>query len=250
MWFQVLEFAVYCTVAKCSFYCRRRSRSSYDVHVFKNSALSLPLAPTVETRATELRVFSRSSPRHLVHAGLAIAAVTVFLDRAAEEQRSTFCTVADAELRMSYQIILKKLARALLLQQKKTYLVAVQKKDQFKRLEAHFQLSATRFASKEGTESAVVLPLTGVHQGNHLCLAKLWLNGKARSYSRITGYPPGKIEREEVVPVVDLIAKSAKKKKKLWAMQHRFSKRVVQWFRFGDTPWMQCRTMETYVHFP
>ena len=39
----------------------------------------------------------------LVRAGLAIAAATVFLDRAAEEQRSTVYTVS-AELRMNYEI--------------------------------------------------------------------------------------------------------------------------------------------------
>ena len=44
---------------------------------------------------------------HLVRAGLAIAAAAVFLNRAAEEQRSTFYTAVAAELRMSYEIMLK-----------------------------------------------------------------------------------------------------------------------------------------------
>ena len=82
------EFALSCTVANYIFTAR-------DVRtlalVFKKTALSLPLAPTVETRATELRFSSRCPGRNLVHGGLAIAAATVFLDRAAEEQ-STFYT--------------------------------------------------------------------------------------------------------------------------------------------------------------
>ena len=52
--------------------------------VFQKSVLLLPLAPTVETRATELRFPPRCPRRHLVHAGLAIEAATVFLDGAAE----------------------------------------------------------------------------------------------------------------------------------------------------------------------
>ena len=72
-----------CTVAKYNFYCSRRTYS-YLVLV------SLPLAPTVETRSTELRFSSRCPRRHLVHAGLAIAAATVFLDRAAEEQTTLY----------------------------------------------------------------------------------------------------------------------------------------------------------------
>ena len=44
-------------------------------------------------------------------AGLGTAAATVFLDKAGEEQRSTFYTVAE-ELRMSYQITKKKLVQA------------------------------------------------------------------------------------------------------------------------------------------
>ena len=92
MWFQALEFAASCTVAKYISYCSRRTCL---VLVFQKSGLLLPLAPTVETRATYVRFFSRCPRRHLVRAGLAIAATTaVLLDSAAEEQRSTFYTVA------------------------------------------------------------------------------------------------------------------------------------------------------------
>ena len=45
--------------------------------VFQKSVLLLPLAPTVETRATELRFTSRCPLRHLVHGGLAFAAATL-----------------------------------------------------------------------------------------------------------------------------------------------------------------------------
>ena len=102
MWFQALEFAASCTVAKCTFYCCccRRNRRSY---LFQKSALVLPRAPTVETRATQLRFLSRCPCWHLVRAGLATAAATVFLDGAAEEQRSTVYTVA-AELWMNYEV--------------------------------------------------------------------------------------------------------------------------------------------------
>ena len=58
--------------------------------------------------------------------------------------------------------------------------------------------------------------LTGVHQGAHICLAKYWMNGKVRSYSRC---PTGKNCEVEVVPIVDLIAYN---KKKLRALQHRW----------------------------
>ena len=61
----------------------------------------LPLAPTVETRDTQLRFLSRCPI--IVRAGLAIAAATVFLDRAAEEQRGAVYTVS-AKLRMNYEI--------------------------------------------------------------------------------------------------------------------------------------------------
>ena len=88
MWFQALEYAVSRTVAKYTFYCSRRTYSYHLVLVFEKSYLSL--AATVETRATELRFSSRCPRRHLVHAGLAIAAATVFLDRATNEEQSTF----------------------------------------------------------------------------------------------------------------------------------------------------------------
>ena len=92
MWFHVLEFAVSCTAAKYMFYC---SHTTYvpGTRLFKNSALLLH-APTVETRATELRFFSQCPRRHPVRAGLGTAAATVFLDRTAEEEsplHTDFC---------------------------------------------------------------------------------------------------------------------------------------------------------------
>ena len=44
---------------------------------FQTSAFVLPIAPTVETRATQLRFLSRCPRWHLVRTGLAIAAATV-----------------------------------------------------------------------------------------------------------------------------------------------------------------------------
>ena len=89
MWFQALEFVVSCTVAKYILYCSRRT---YLVlyPFFKNWLSCSPLRRQSK-HATELRFASRCPRRHLVHAGRAIAAATVFLDRAAEEQ-STFYT--------------------------------------------------------------------------------------------------------------------------------------------------------------
>ena len=131
MWFHALEFAVSCTTT---------------VVVQPKYLVYFLLLTTVETRATELRFFSRCPRRHLVHACLAIAAATV-LDRAAEEQ-STFYTAVAAELHTSYQII--------------TFSDKV-------RLEGG-HVNRCRFAT-----------LTGVHRGAHICLAKLWFKGKVRS---------------------------------------------------------------------
>ena len=55
--------------------------------------------------------------------------------------------------------------------EKKTWLQY--KKSKFKRLEQHFQTSATRSAPREDTKSAVDLALTGVHQRAHIRSAKL-----------------------------------------------------------------------------
>ena len=92
--------------------------------------LSPSLAATVETRATELRFSSRCPRRHLVHGGLAIAAATVFLDRATEEEQSTFYTDCCC-CRPTYELpnhLKKKVSYELLLvlQQSKMYLTTVQ----------------------------------------------------------------------------------------------------------------------------
>ena len=88
----------------------------------------------------------------------------MFLDRAAEEQRSTVYTVA-AELRMKYKIIRKKTGTTSTYERAPGPSTAVKnilghstRNGKFKRLEPHFQLSATRSDSKEGTETAVALP--------------------------------------------------------------------------------------------
>ena len=125
---------------------------------FQKSALLLPLAPTVETRATELRFSSRCPRRHLVHAGLAAAAATVFLDRAAEEQ-STFytdccCCRATYELPNQFKETGTSFCS---FYGSKNILDNSTRNGKFKRLEPHFQLSATRSGSKEGTETAVAL---------------------------------------------------------------------------------------------
>ena len=93
MWFQALEFSVSCAVTKYIFYSGRKSRGGRTRFSKMGS-----LTPPFETRATEFRFLSRCPRRHLVRAGLAIAAATVFLDTAAEVQRSQFYTVA-AKLR-------------------------------------------------------------------------------------------------------------------------------------------------------
>ena len=50
--------------------------------------------------------------------------------------------------------------------------------------------------------------LTGVHQEAHICLAKLWVNGKSSETEQNYGMSNRKNLEVEVVPV-DLIAKSA-----------------------------------------
>ena len=66
---------------------------------FQKSALLLPLAPTVETRATELRFSSRCPLRRLVHGGLAFAAATLssWIEQRKSRAHSTLTAVA-AEL--------------------------------------------------------------------------------------------------------------------------------------------------------
>ena len=62
---QALEFAVSCAVAKYVFLLTTYAPGTR----FFKSALLLPLAPTVETRVSKLRFFSRRPRRHLVRAG-------------------------------------------------------------------------------------------------------------------------------------------------------------------------------------
>ena len=128
----------------------------------------LPRPPTVETRATEIRFLSRCPGRHLVRAGLAIAAATLFSDRAAEEQRSTVHTVA-AELRIKYEIIRKKYGTTSTYERARVHSTAVTnilgyspRNGKFKRLEPYFQIS-----NDEGMEGygncCRFATLTGVH---------------------------------------------------------------------------------------
>ena len=50
----------------------------------------------------------------------------------------------------------------------------------FKRLEPHFQLSATKVRLERGHGNRCRLAtLTEVHQGVHICLVKLWFEGKS-----------------------------------------------------------------------
>ena len=133
----------------------------YLVLVFQKSALLLPLAPTVETRATEFRFSSRCPRRHLltVRAGLDIVAATVFSDRTAEEQSTLYgdccCYRATYELpnhslKNSYE---RARARSTAV---KIHLTTAQ--ETANSMEPHLQVSATSSASKEGTETAVALP--------------------------------------------------------------------------------------------
>ena len=109
MWFQALEFAVSCTVAKYIFiFCCRRKMSRSPYSSKKRTVLSLSRlnAPCADSRNTRHRApFSLPMPAQtpiIVRAGLAIAAATtVFLERAAEEQRSIFYNAVAAELRMN-----------------------------------------------------------------------------------------------------------------------------------------------------
>ena len=125
---------------------------------------SLPLAPKVETRATELRFSPRCPRRHLVHAGPAIAAAVVFLDKAAEEQSRFYtdccCCRATYELpnhafKNWYYARAPAGSTAV---NNIQVLVYSTRNGEFKRLEPHFQLSATRSALEEGTETDVALP--------------------------------------------------------------------------------------------
>ena len=173
---------MYCSQAY--FYCRR---SWYSF--FKNR-LSFPLAPTVETRATELRFSSRCPRRHLVHADLAIAAATVFLDRAAEEQITFYtdccCCIA---IRVSYQITFKRklVSYELLLvlkQQFKIYLATVQ---ETANSSAWNHISNFQRRGPPPRRARKLLSLCHTHSWEctkepmSALVAKLWFKGKVRS---------------------------------------------------------------------
>ena len=110
------------------------------------------------------------------------------MDRAAEEQRSTFYPVA-AELRMNYQItkIKIKLARKntyeplLLLQQQQLFLATV-KKGQIQAPGTTFSTLSDEVRLERGHGNCCrFATLTELHQGAHIFLAKLWLKAKVRS---------------------------------------------------------------------
>ena len=157
--------------------------------------------------ANELRFPSRLPRRHVVRAGLAITAATMFLERAAAEQRSIFCAAA-AELRATkISVLFNNVSK----KRNKTWhlvsyeyelcsfyssvnvLAYITRNWYFKRLKPHFRFSATRSATKEGTETAVALPRwRECTKGAYNCLAKYRINGKIRSYNRMTKYHKGK----------------------------------------------------------
>ena len=96
-----------------------------------------------------------------MRADLAIAAATVLLARAAEEQRSTFYAAVYllSERCVSCQILKKKTGTYLRAFTAVKYLLGYSTRHhEFKRLEPHVQLSATGSASKEGAETAIALP--------------------------------------------------------------------------------------------
>ena len=156
----------------------------YLVLVFQKSALLLPLAPTVETRATEFRFSSRCPRRHLltVRAGLDIVAATVFSDRTAEEQSTLYgdccCYRATYELpnhslKNSYE---RARARSTAV---KIHLTTAQ--ETANSMEPHLQVSATSSASKEGTETAVALPHSRECAKEPYLPCQIWFKGKLRN---------------------------------------------------------------------
>ena len=161
---------------------------AYDAHtavVFQTSALLLPLAPTVETRATELRISSRCPRRHLVRAGLAIAAATVFLDRAAQEQRSTFytgcCCRATYELANHFLKLVRRTSSCSFYSSKEyTWLQYKKSQNQVPRTAFSTFDNEVRLEGGHGN-CCRLATLTGVHQGAPICLAKFWFEGKFRS---------------------------------------------------------------------
>ena len=81
-----------------------------------------------------------------------------------------------------------------------------------KRLEPHLQLSATRSASKEDTETAVALPHSRECTKEPIsALPNYGSREKFGAKAELRNVLQEKIKNVEVVPVVDLTAKSAKK---------------------------------------
>ena len=96
----------------------------------------------------------------MVRADLAIAAATVLLARAAEEQRSTFYAAVYllSERCVSCQILKKKTGTYLRAFTAVKYLLGYSTRHhKFKRLEPYLQLSTTGSASKEDTETVAAL---------------------------------------------------------------------------------------------
>ena len=157
---------------------------TYLAPVFQKSAILLPVAPTVETSATDLRFFSRCPRRHLVRAGLAIAAATaVFLDRAAEEQ-STFytdCWCYRATYELPNDNWYHTSSCSLYSSKKCTWLQYKKRQIQAPGTTFSTFSDEVRLEGGHGNCSRFAT-LTGVHQGAHICLAKLWFKGKVRSY--------------------------------------------------------------------
>ena len=187
IWFQALEFAVSCTVAKYIFYCGRKGRISYSP--FKNR---FSCAPCADSRNT----------RHRTPLSLPMPALTrgtcwpcycssydysVFLGRAAEEQRSTFCTADATELCMSYVTNHMKIKNTYVhiyeyMFYSKKYTWLQYKKRQIQTPGTTF----SNFGNEVGMEGGHgnccrFVALTGVHQGAHISLAKYCIKGKVRS---------------------------------------------------------------------
>ena len=88
-------------------------------------------------------------------AAIARPACTRCLRGHREEKRSSVARVSTVGARGSERVDFRKTStRYVRREQSKIYLATAQETAKFKRLELHFQLSATRSASKEGTETA------------------------------------------------------------------------------------------------
>ena len=86
-------------------------------------------------------------------------------------------------------------------------MTAVQEKYKFKRVEPHFQILATRSASKEGTETAVALPHSWECTKEPIsALCQIMVVRESSELEQNYGIFRTKNVEVEVVPVVDLIA--------------------------------------------